>query len=240
MYKYETHMHTAETSACASASGKEQADRYKELGYDGIIITDHFLNGNCHEAIKKTADWAEKIDLFMAGYEAAKEEGDKIGLKVFFGFEYCYEGADILTYGLDRQWLLTHPEIEWLDFFSFSRLAHSSGAALIHAHPFREAGYLREIRLVPQWIDGVEVFNCGNADDAYNDRADRFADWYGFVKTGGTDNHHLWVNRFSGIYMERPLESINDYINAIKQKTIGGVIYPDDYIRKDGILYYET
>ena len=72
MFKYETHMHTAETSACASATGKEQADRYKELGYDGIIITDHFLNGNCHQEIKDCDDWEKKVDMFMSGYEAAK------------------------------------------------------------------------------------------------------------------------------------------------------------------------
>lgn len=44
MFGYETHLHTAEGSACASASGAEQARRYKALGYDGIIVTDHFFN----------------------------------------------------------------------------------------------------------------------------------------------------------------------------------------------------
>lgn len=42
MFRYETHLHTAEGSGCASASGAEQARRYKALGYDGIIVTDHF------------------------------------------------------------------------------------------------------------------------------------------------------------------------------------------------------
>ena len=232
-FRYETHMHTAETSACASARGSEQARRYKDEGYDGIIITDHFFNGNCHQFIKECKDWEQKVDLFMSGYEAAREEGEKIGLKVFFGFEYCYEGADLLTYGLDREWLIQHPECMTVSVFDYSKMVHEAGGVLVHAHPFREAGYLREIRLVPQWIDGVEVFNCGNSDDRYNDRADHFADWYGFVKTGGTDNHHLWVDRLSGIYMEKALTSIDDYVNAIKNKTIGGVIYPEDYIRKD-------
>ena len=50
MYKYETHLHTCEASACASAKGEEQARRYKELGYDGIIVTDHFFNGNTSSA----------------------------------------------------------------------------------------------------------------------------------------------------------------------------------------------
>ena len=32
-YLYETHMHTDEASACATATGVEQARIYKELGY---------------------------------------------------------------------------------------------------------------------------------------------------------------------------------------------------------------
>ena len=34
---------TSEVSACASTSGAGQARIYKELGYDGIIVTDHFI-----------------------------------------------------------------------------------------------------------------------------------------------------------------------------------------------------
>ena len=70
-FRYETHMHTAETSACASARGAEQARRYKDEGYDGIIITDHFFNGNCHQFIKDCKSWEQKGELFMSGYEAA-------------------------------------------------------------------------------------------------------------------------------------------------------------------------
>ena len=45
-YKYETHMHTAEASACATSTGAEMARAHKEAGYTGIFITDHFFNGN--------------------------------------------------------------------------------------------------------------------------------------------------------------------------------------------------
>lgn len=34
MFRYETHLHTAEGSGCASASGAEQARRYKALGWE--------------------------------------------------------------------------------------------------------------------------------------------------------------------------------------------------------------
>ena len=228
MYKYETHMHTSQTSACASASGEEQARRYKALGYDGIIITDHFFNGNCHQFIKDCEDWQEKVELFAKGYEAAKAEGDRIGLDVFFGFEYCYHGADLLIYGIDKQWLKDHPECMQVSVFDFCDMVHDSGGAIVHAHPFREAGYLQEIRLVPQTTDAVEVYNGGNAKMIYNDRAKFYAESFNFPQTGGSDNHPLWVDKLSGVLLSAKLKSIDDYVFDILNDNIPGVVYPDD------------
>lgn len=42
-YLYETHMHTSEASACAGSTGAQMARAYKEAGYTGIIVTDHFF-----------------------------------------------------------------------------------------------------------------------------------------------------------------------------------------------------
>ena len=36
-------------------------------------------------------DWEQQVDLFMRGYESAKEEGDKLGLDVFFGWEFTLQ-----------------------------------------------------------------------------------------------------------------------------------------------------
>lgn len=44
MFKYETHMHTKEGSACSSAPAADMARAHKEAGYDGIFVTDHFFN----------------------------------------------------------------------------------------------------------------------------------------------------------------------------------------------------
>ena len=45
MYKYETHLHTYPVSKCASAGVRESLEYYKKLGYDGVFITNHFLDG---------------------------------------------------------------------------------------------------------------------------------------------------------------------------------------------------
>ena len=83
MYRYETHMHTMEASACANSSAADMADKYKAEGYDGIFITDHFFNGN--SAVPRDLPWKERIELYCAGYENALKRGKEIGLDVFFG-----------------------------------------------------------------------------------------------------------------------------------------------------------
>ena len=231
MYKYETHLHTHETSACASAPGELQAKRYKALGYDGIFVTDHFFNANCLPEIKECSDYRRKVDMFCAGFEAAQEAGDKYGIKVFFGWEYCYEGADLLTYGLGKDWLLNNPDVCDISVFEYCDRVHRDGGFIVHAHPFREANYLREIRLLPMWTDAVEAFNCGNKTQEMNDRAAWYAGQYGLPVTAGTDNHHLTAERLSGVMTEKPIMSAEDYMNAVKNRQVT-LILPEE-IRKD-------
>jgi hypothetical protein len=46
MYRYETHMHTLPVSRCARATVRESLEFYKSIGYDGVFITNHFIDGN--------------------------------------------------------------------------------------------------------------------------------------------------------------------------------------------------
>lgn len=85
MYRYETHLHTCQSSACGRSTGAEHARYYKSIGYTGIIVTDHFFGGNT--AASRSGDWEKRVNEFCAGYEDAKAEGDRIGLDVFFGWE---------------------------------------------------------------------------------------------------------------------------------------------------------
>ncbi|MFP4662053.1 MAG: histidinol phosphatase, partial [Halanaerobiales bacterium] len=94
-FKYEIHTHTAEGSKCSSISAVELVHFYKEMGYSGICISDHFLNGNT--TVPEEISWTERIELFCRGYEKAYTEGRKVGLDVFFGWEYSFRGTDILT-----------------------------------------------------------------------------------------------------------------------------------------------
>ena len=45
-YRYETHLHTCESSACGVAHGRDYIAFYRDLGYRGLFVTDHFFGGN--------------------------------------------------------------------------------------------------------------------------------------------------------------------------------------------------
>ena len=154
MFLYDAHVHTAESSKCGKWSGAEAAEAYKRKGYSGIIITDHYINGNTRA--DRTAPWEEQVAVATAGYKAAKARGDEIGLKVFFGFEAATDGAEFLTYGLDEEWLLQHPESAQLPMKEYLALVREAGAFVVHAHPFRRSRHLKCMHLIPGGVDAVE------------------------------------------------------------------------------------
>ena len=103
MFRYETHLHTYEGSLCEKTPGSMYPQYYKDLGYDGIFITDHFFNGNTR--IPKYDRWEQRVNEFCLGYEHAKEAGAAIVFPVYFGWEANFEGDEFLIYGLDKEWL---------------------------------------------------------------------------------------------------------------------------------------
>ena len=100
MYKYETHLHTSPVSKCATATVRENMEYYKSLGYDGIFITNHFIDGNIN--YDKNAPYEEILDFYFSDYEEALSLSIEIGIKVFLGVELSYGGTDFLVFGLDK------------------------------------------------------------------------------------------------------------------------------------------
>ena len=221
MYKYETHLHTKECSLCATASGEYQAEAYKDAGYTGIIITDHFFRGNT--CIRRDLPWEERIDLFCKGYENAKKRGDEICIDVFFGWEETYEGQDFLIYGLDKEWMKAHPEMEYWTIREQFEAVDKAGGLVIHAHPFRDRPYIPKIRLFPNHVHGVEIYNASNFQEE-NDEAFMYAKKYNLPVTAGSDSHHHNII-CSGIECKDKWKSIQDYIKIIKKEKPITLIY---------------
>lgn len=219
LYRYETHMHTSEVSRCASATGVEMARAHKEKGYTGIFVTDHFFNGNT--TVPRILPWGERIELFCKGYENALEEGKKIGLDVFFGFEYCYQGMDFLIYNLDKQWLKEHEDIDrWYPREAFAQM-REDGGFIVHAHPFRAWDYIDHIQLFPGDVDGVEIVNGAQLMEPWmNERAAVYARMYDLPVTAGSDSHHLSALFGSGVETEEPIRKPSDYLRLMRARKI--------------------
>lgn len=216
-FKYETHLHTSEISACAFDTASDMVRAFAGAGYQGIIVTDHFFNGNT--TVPSHLPWARRVELFCQGYENAREEGDKCGLQVFFGWEYGYDHTDLLTYGLDKTFLLEHPEVLTWGVEEYTRQVHLHGGFITHAHPFREAFYINKVRLFPDFVDAVEVINASHTNPAYNAKALKYAKENNLLCMSGSDSHAVNQIFGGGVAFDRKMESIEDLINTVKSKS---------------------
>ena len=214
MYKYETHLHTSPVSSCANAGVEETVRFYKEQDYDGIFITNHFLDGNIN--FDRSAPYYEKVEFYFSDYEKAVEVGKEIGIKVFCGVEMSHGGTDFLIYGLNKKWYLKHPEIMKMRKSAELAFLAKNGAFIVQAHPFREAGYIDHIRLYPRLIHGAEVFNA-NRSDFENRMAQIYAEQYNLCRFAGSDNHiGSKQKNFGGMQSETPIKDEKEFISALK------------------------
>lgn len=214
MFRYETHLHTTPVSKCARQSVRENLEFYHSLGYDGVFITNHFLDGNIN--IDKALPYEEKIKFYFSDYYEALSLAKEIGIKVFLGVEISYRGTDFLIYGLGMEWFLAHPEI--MDMKKSEELPYlaSHGAFVIQAHPYREDRHIDHIRLFPRLVHGVETLNASRPEFE-NAMADAYADAYGLLKLAGSDNH-VGNKRtlLAGMECDTPLVDELDFIERIK------------------------
>ncbi len=216
MYKYETHLHTSPVSECARAEVDEVMNFYKEQGYDGIFITNHFIDGNINLE-KRSLPYDELIEFYFSDYEKAKSLEKEIGIKVFFGVEMSYKGTDFLVYGLDKKWFLEHPEITEMSKRQELDYLIKNGALVVHAHPFREASYIDHIRLFPRSVQGVEVINA-NRTDFENQMAAEYAENYNFLTIAGSDNHiGKAQKKLAGISTDTPIADELDFIDRVRR-----------------------
>lgn len=229
-YKYDLHTHTSEASKCGKLSGRELVSLYAGLGYDGIVVTDHFFNGNT--CIDAALPWEERVGLFCSGYEEARDEGERQGLSVFFGFESNFGGTEILAYGLGREFLLANPDIHLLDCTEFCARVREAGGFLSQAHPFRDRKYIKDIRLFLRGeVDAFEVVNASHTNEKteLDRRADFIAASARLFKTAGSDTHYEDKPFFSGLEFNEKIKTQEELIAAVKSGA--GRVF---VIKKDG------
>lgn len=213
MYLYETHLHTAPVSKCGKVSVRENLEFYKSMGYAGVFITNHFIDGNIN--IDKTRPYEELIEFYCSDYEEALRIGKELGISVFFGIESSYKGTDFLIYGLDKTWLLQHPEIRDIKKSEQLKFFMDEGALVIQTHPFYEASYIDHVRLFPRHVHGVEVYNARRTE-FHNTLARQYAEAYDLIPFAGTDNHHGGEKPlFGGMQTATALENEAHFVQLV-------------------------
>ncbi len=219
MTLFDTHVHTKQTSTCGQLFGEEMAEIYKKAGYDGIVVTDHFTYGYWKDAKSQGLSWESFAKKHTAGYLAAKERGDEIGLKVLYGCELRFHDNsenDYLVYGMTNEYLVNNPDIlEW-GLPRFANEAKNNGFIFFQAHPFRNNIVIRD----PKYLYGVEVLN-GNPADVHFERnafANMWADKFGLKKIAGSDAHAAFQAARGGVCFYNGVETIQDFVREIDEQ----------------------
>lgn len=243
-YLYETHLHTRPGSACAHNTGAEMVQAAVDMGYSGIIVTDHNWGGNT--GIPRNLPWEQWVEEFATGYRDACEYASRYDFDVFWGYEAGYRGTEFLIYGVTPEWMKEHPELKKADMKMQFQLVHEAGGMVIHAHPFREEWYIPEIRLYPELVDGVEGINATHSnrkstshnDPAFDRRAVEYAEKYHLPVTAGSDIHS--VNLYGGgVAFKRRLTSSKDYCRAILEGEDYVLTNGDSVFDRHGKFLYE-
>ncbi len=200
----ETHFHTSEVSRCGKVKASDAVRLYKEKGYHGIVVTDHF----CTDFFERLGalSWDAKVDAYLEGYHAARAAGKACGIQVILGLEYAFPGTfdDILVYGVTPEMLKANPDMYRLGPVGFAKLAQRENLLLIQAHPFRP--YIT--RVYEDMLEGLEVYNGNPRHDSDNGKAARLAQKKGWVQLSGSDFHQEGDVAAGGILLsEMPSDS---------------------------------
>ena len=216
IYKYELHSHTRECDRGAQLGAAELVRLYKDAGYDGMVITDHYIErfytrwfpdevqGLAHE---------KQVERWLRGFYTATEEGDKIGFTVLPGAEVRFDGRpnDYLIYGLNADFFYSVPRLNELKDLKALLALLPKDVCVVQAHPFRDGMEVAN----PEGLFGLEVFN-GGTEAFRNEMARQFAVYYKMPMTSGSDIHG--INRLAkgGIMTVTRIRTPEDLISVLR------------------------
>lgn len=183
-FRIELHAHSKPVSRCSEVTPEELIQTYAELGYHGLVLTNHFV-WNSHPQWGKD----EFLTWYQKDYRDACAFGEQYGVKVYLGAElrFCENQNDYLLYGADSEMLAT--AYDYLDkgLAEYRKGAELSHSVLVQAHPFRSGMERADAAL----LDGIETFNMHPGHNSEIGLAIRYAKEQHFpIVTAGSDFHH--------------------------------------------------
>ncbi len=210
-YKYELHCHTSDVSLCAASSAEEAVKFYKERGYDGIVVTDHYSP----QTFLHLSLFPQKhIDRYVKGFKRAKEKAGE-DFTVLLGCEVRFFCTidDFLIYGIDEEFLKTSGNLMCKYLRKLHKLCTEKGLILLEAHPFRELRF----RHNPALLHGCEVYNGKDKGREANKKAKKWAKDNDFkITTSGGDFHDKNNTNPGGIITKEPIKTNADLLRILR------------------------
>lgn len=211
--KIELHAHSKEISSCGKLSVEELLELYRNAGYDGIVLTNHFNRETALRLSKENNGDFEEI--FHSAYEKMALLGKNMAIQVFYGYEIRFDGSsnDYLVYGMDRETAKEYDTLFQMTPEKFGTLAKEKGFLFYQAHPFRKGMTIVE----PSCLFGMEVKNTHPRHDSRNDMASAWAEKFGLHKIGGSDCHQKQDAAGSGIITEKEISTLEALVAVLRE-----------------------
>lgn len=201
----DTHLHESKYSLDSHISLIEIVNKAKELGLDGICITDH-----------------ESNDIMEEAHFLARETN----FVILVGAEILTHEGDMTVFGLDelpKDKLHAHELIE---------VVNKKGGVAVCSHPYRQnnrgmGDHIKNLELL--W--GIEAFN-GSTPTHHNYQAYNLSRELGIPALGGSDAHN-WqqVGKFVTVFPDG-IRTEKDLIEAIKSHDIYPAYYENGRYKK--------
>jgi len=216
MFKYDTHVHTSETSHCGVITAKETVDHYTDAGYNGICITDHYYKSYFEDM--NDISWEEKINIYLKGYKNACVEAEKSSLNIFLGMEITFPNSpnDYLVFGVTEEFLIENPELYNYSISDFREITKKYGMLIYQAHPFRP--YITP--QLPMFLDGIEVYNGNPRHNSRNELAYKYAVDNNLKMSSGSDSHQTEDVGRGGFITETAIKTNKEFVNLLNSKPV--------------------
>lgn len=202
-YLFEMHAHTSQTSRCGEVPAEQVVNTFKNLGYDGIVITDHMHTGTMEKIANEP--WEKKANHFFEGYRAAKAlETEDFTVLLGMELRFLENDNDYLVYGFNEDFVYSHPDLDRIECLEdFRPIADENNLIVFQAHPFRVGMTVTDDEL----LDGVEIYNAHPGHESNNEIAEAWAKKYSHLRVTSGSDYHGKLNVHPGglFFPERPV-----------------------------------
>jgi predicted metal-dependent phosphoesterase TrpH len=192
--KIDHHLHTSRHSPDSEMDPLELIERAREIGLDGVVITEH--------------------DYQWDPEELADLAGRAAPLRVLSGAEISAREGHFLVYGL--------PDLDevpaGIELAELLSVVRARGAAIVAAHPFRwEQPFDELVAEHGPVFDALELLSK-NVSTETRSRTEALLRAHPMGATGSSDAHEIATVGCYFTEFDRPIRSIGDFVTGLRER----------------------